>query len=320
MINYTDRKNTLKLIEIEKSSLNATLSIQKNLNKQVLTFMKTFVGNIEVKLDFNPDNKIYKYINESTNALNKSNKNIENLKSLINRLEIIYTDFNNYISENIIRDKIQKYNKTFSEFIDSIYANTSFIEKFIYDISLVDLSELLLTVNNSGNLEKDDVKTKNDVTDFAIETNELESSFVENTLIISDIKGKVILPYKLEKIKEILLDENEKYSSIEDVIEKKYIIPIERYKISSISRFREAYKLIIEKEHGSHLKAFSLASELFLNYNLHPAIITACNSLDELDIYLACLDDNTLDDFKYFDIKYEIAPLISEDNKSFEKI
>lgn len=35
MINYTNKENTLKLISIEKSSLNATLNIQKNLNKQI---------------------------------------------------------------------------------------------------------------------------------------------------------------------------------------------------------------------------------------------------------------------------------------------
>ena len=51
--------------------------------------------------------------------------------------------------------------------------------------------------------------------------------------------------------------------------------------------------------------------ELFINYNLHPAIITACNSLNELDIYLACLEDDTLEDFKFFSIKYEIAPIAS---------
>ena len=70
--------------------------------------------------------------------------------------------------------------------------------------------------------------------------------------------------------------------------------------------------MITEKEHKSKMKALSLASELFTNYNLHPAIITACKSLDELDIYLACLDDNTLDDFPFFDIKYEIAPKVKK--------
>ena len=66
----------------------------------------------------------------------------------------------------------------------------------------------------------------------------------------------------------------------------------------------------MSKSNGSSkLKALSLASELFMNYNLHPAIITACKSVDELDVYLACLEDNTLQDFRFFDIKYEIPPI-----------
>ncbi|MBS5854436.1 MAG: hypothetical protein KIC56_04340 [Clostridium sp.] len=45
---------------------------------------------------------------------------------------------------------------------------------------------------------------------------------------------------------------------------------------------------------------------------MHPAIITACKSIDELDIYLSCLEDNQLDDFKIFDIKYEMLPKVSK--------
>lgn len=312
MINYVDREHTLKLITIEKSSLKSTLSIQQNLNKQILTFMKNFVGSINIELDSN--SKVYKYIDKSTNALKKSNRNISNLESLIKKLNSINKDIENYTSEDKIKEKIEKYNTAFSKNIDNIYINTSLIEMFIHDISLIDLSDLLSN-------EKTTVTNNNSSDNSVIETQELNNSFIENTLIISDIRGKVILPYKLEKIKEILLNEKEKYSSIEDVIEKKYTIPLKNYKIASISRFREAYKLVIKKEHGSRLKALSLAIEMFSTYNLHPAIITACNSLDELDIYLACLDDNTLDDFKYFNIKYEIAPTTSDNTyNSLEKV
>ena len=312
MINYTNKENTLKLISIEKSSLNATLNIQKNLNKQILTFMKNFIGNIQIEFDTN--NAVYKYIDKSTNALNKSNKNLSHLENLIKKLESIYIDLQNCVSECEVKEKIEEYNKIFTKVINNIYINTSFIEKFIYDISLINLSELLSNKDcNSTNASNSN--------SLVVEASELNNSFLENTLIISDIKGKIVLPYKLEKIKEILFDKSKKYSSIEDVIEKKYTIPIKNYKMASVARFREAYKLIIKKEHGSRFKAFSLASELFFNYNLHPAIITACNSLDELDIYLACLDDNTLDDFKYFNIKYEIAPILSNNkNISLGKI
>ena len=43
---------------------------------------------------------------------------------------------------------------------------------------------------------------------------------------------------------------------------------------------------------------------------LHPAIISACRSLDELDVYLDCLEKNEVDDFKIFKIEYELHPIL----------
>ena len=42
--------------------------------------------------------------------------------------------------------------------------------------------------------------------------------------------------------------------------------------------------------------------------DLNPAVIAACRDLDELDIYLDCLDDNELDKFSCFKIKYNVKP------------
>ena len=43
-------------------------------------------------------------------------------------------------------------------------------------------------------------------------------------------------------------------------------------------------------------------------YNLNPIIIAACRNLEELDIYLDCLDENELFDFNCFKIRFEVAP------------
>lgn len=306
MINFSDLENRKQLLNIEKSSLKATLDIQKTLNKQILVFIKNFIGSIEVNYDFDSSSSFFSYMNESTSMLNKSNSNIENIQNLIKKLDII-SDLIKKNDNEFLEIEIDSYNNQFNEYINSIYENTNLIEEFIHKISLLDLSKLLQDFKNSQTIEKvDDVATSED---FTVSSDDVDSSYIENTLIISELKGKVILPYKMETVKQILLNEN--YSSISDVIEKLYTIPIKNYKFASVARFREAYKLMIEKEHSSKLKAISLASELFGNYNLHPAIITACNSLDELDIYLACLEDNVLGDFKFFDIKYEIPPAVA---------
>lgn len=306
MINFSDLENRKQLLNIEKSSLKATLDIQKTLNKQILAFIKNFIGSIEVNYDFDSSSSFFSYMNESTSMLNKSNSNIENIQNLIKKLDVI-SDLIKKNDNEFLEIEIDSYNNQFNEYINSIYENTNLIEEFIHKISLLDLSKLLQDFKNSQTIEKmDDVTTSED---FTVSSDDVDSSYIENTLIISELKGKVILPYKMETVKQILLNEN--YSSISDVIEKLYTIPIKNYKFASVARFREAYKLMIEKEHSSKLKAISLASELFGNYNLHPAIITACNSLDELDIYLACLEDDVLSDFKFFDIKYEIPPAVA---------
>lgn len=304
MINYTDTENILDLLYIEKSSLKSTLDIQNNLNKQILTFMKNFLGKLDVNSSTSSD--VLNYINKSTIALKKSNNNIEALKKLLSRIDKIACLYKD--SESKVEDKIKNYNKTFSKAINIIYKNTSTIEKFLYEISLIDFSNF--------SLETEKLETTETEENLILAENELNLAYVENTLVISEMQGTVILPYKMEDVKNKLTENKNTYSSIEDVIQKAYTFPIKKYKSSAMSRFKEAYKLITKKEHKSKIKALSLGFELFFNYNLHPAIITACNSLDELDIYLACLEDNTLEDFKFFKIKYEIAPVVKNKSES----
>lgn len=128
-----------------------------------------------------------------------------------------------------------------------------------------------------------------------------------NTLLISETQSKVVLPYKIDDIEKIL-DKNKKYSTIQDVIDSEYTLPIDRYKNSSKSRFKEAYNLMRKKEKASVFDSLSLATEVVFNNSLNPAVITACNNLDQLDVYLDCLSSNELDKFDYFKVKYEIMP------------
>lgn len=308
MINFSDTENREKMIDLDKSSLNATLSIQQNLNVQLLTFMKNYMGNVQININFNSESKAFYYINTSITMLSKSNNNIKSLKSLLSALDSIETSIKNQKYTNAFFKKLDIYNSQFTAILDSIFENTSSIEEFIHEISIIDISSLLAELAEESNIEPKSIsETIQNDDNFTITSDDLDRAYLENTLIISDLQGKVFLPYKLIDIQKILqADTEHKYTSFSDVIEKVYTRPIKNYKFSAIARFREAYNLMIHKEHSSKFKALCLASELFTNYNLHPAIITACNSLDQLDIYLACLEDDSLDDFNGFDIKYEI--------------
>ena len=310
MINFTDKENLHKLLIIEKSSLMSTLDIQKSLNKQVLIFFKNFVSNIEISNELDVHDTSVRYITQSTLILNRSNSNIKAINSLIQQLERISNPEHN-ISELELHNLITSYNISFNRNINYIYTNTQSIEDFIHEISVLDTDKLLAELNaHTTSVIENKQQAIIDENNAFIENEILESTLVENTLVISDYKQKVFLPYKIEDLKNILLNNLDKYTSLKDVIDKVYTKPYDYYKFSPISRFRETFNLIYKKEKKSRLKALSLATELFFNYNLHPAIISSCSTSDELDIYLACLEDNTLEDFHAFDIKFEIPPTV----------
>ncbi len=131
-----------------------------------------------------------------------------------------------------------------------------------------------------------------------------------NCLIISDEDKKVYLPYSFEEVDKKFKTFQNKYESLTDLIEKEYIKPADFYKNPFTARFREAYKLMRRRQHSSVGAALALGIELAFETHLHPAIITACKNLEELDIYLDCLDDNELDKFSCFDIIYKSVPVV----------
>lgn len=133
-----------------------------------------------------------------------------------------------------------------------------------------------------------------------------------NTLIISEKDQKAYLPFFYSEVKDIFQKSNGKYQTLQDVINDLYILPLSQFKNSSIARFRESFHLIREKEKGSITKALDLGLELMFQYELNPIIIAACRNLDELDIYLDCLEEDELYDFACFEILFEVMPQLAK--------
>lgn len=271
------------------------------LNIQILTFLKSFLGNIEINDNIVLSDEICDYINKSSDYLKKLNYNISSLNDLVKTLEDL--KLSNLSRFKDICTQINKYNEKYENKNKEIFDSLSDIQKFIYSLSLLNISNYISMDENSPSkiILPAEANIANKIQNSSTE-------YQENTLIISDMQGKVILPYKITDLTKILNENKEKYNSIEDVILGLYTIPIKNYRFLAVSRFREAYSLIVHKEKGSKKEAISLASELFSNFNLHPAIITACKNLNELDIYLSCLEYDELEDFRFFKINYEIAP------------
>ena len=133
---------------------------------------------------------------------------------------------------------------------------------------------------------------------------------IENTLVVSEATKSVTLPYKIDELNHTLQDKSDKYSSIDEIILESYTLPIDMFKNPLNSRFKQAYNLIRKKEHGSIFDALELGLELMFNYKLHPAIIAACKNLQELDMYLDYLSEGKTNDFKCFNIKFDLPPAV----------
>ena len=142
----------------------------------------------------------------------------------------------------------------------------------------------------------------------------IENNLEDNhTLVISEEDGKVYLPYTKDEIKKDV--SQNKGAKISEIIENKYILPLDKYKNPIRARFREGYNLMYHREGKSKRSAIMLGIELMFETNLHPAIISACKNLEELDIYLDCLDDNELEKFSCFKIIYKSLPTLRKKAK-----
>lgn len=253
---------------------------------------------------------------------NKKNNFQIQINKIDSNLELLNSFFKNVDAEGNIKaqkKEINKYNQKYKE-IKNNYINNSISEEDVttnYINGLTaDLSKTLEKMKDEYELEKEKIiNEKIDtklVEENKLDNNEKNRLNIKNndTLLISEKLGKVILPYKAEEVLDIFNNGNGKYSSLGEVIEEKFTRKFSDFKNQYISRYKETLKLTREREKFSLSDSIILATEIMYKKYLHPAIIAACRTLDELDVYIDCLDKNELEDFKIFKIKYELYPMV----------
>ena len=267
-----------------------------HLNISILEKQKKFLLQYVLKISDYPSTNL---------SINSSNKFVEFLSIIKDKISL--ADENLSIAYDYI-DKMKNSNILFDEYTN-ISSNISnciidIEDFFISSMNFIDLNfdETIVVSDNNESTIKDSPSQTVDNSN---------SDLLENTLIISETQGKVFLPYTIENLKSIL-EENTKYQNFNEAINDNFVIPYANFKNPIFSRFKEAFKHNTLKEHGSVKEALDLGMELLLNYNLHPAIISACKNIDELDIYLDCLENNETDKFDCFDIKFEIPPSLKK--------
>jgi len=318
-----DFKNSLELLKVNSTKLNELLAMLDN-----------------IKLEIDNKNKIEDINNFNNTYLDGNNTILYNTLQIEKTIQSAskYTKF--IFSSNINlekNDKIQPVNTTQPDKIteDTVKTTEKSINNTEPDETTAKPIDIAQT-NECPTKSIDDAQTvksttepidKVQVVDTTIKTidntkpvkpttkTEENNSLVENTLLISETKGKVFLPYTKDILDDILNNNPEKYTTYEEIIEKDFSLPFDLFRNPAIARFREAYRLIRKKEKDSVKEAFELGMELLFNYDLHPAIISACKNLDELDIYLDYLETNELEKFDCFKIVFDIAPVVVKNKK-----
>lgn len=131
-----------------------------------------------------------------------------------------------------------------------------------------------------------------------------EASKPEKVLFISHKKEYAILPYSTADLEKTFSDSPEKYSSLQDIIDKEYTISLKDYKFDSSSVYEECYNLA-KKENYNSIKAMMFANNAKKLANVNPIIIRACKTVEEAEFYLKCVENNTLEYFTLFKIVEE---------------
>lgn len=303
--------------EILINIIDNELDSQIERRKTLLLCMDKISSTIDKLKDSTNINVLFTFLDNIKSTFEKVNNNIESLNKQKELLKNNIDDFWDY------RNKCENTIKSNNLDIEA------FIQKYL-SYCLLDISNSIAQVNvqineqvinNKPNMQVDeqviDNKT-NAQTDELADTraNSFPNNLDDNsklsdnkTLLISEKQNKVFLPYTIYDL-EVILDRHHNYSNLQDIIYDRYILPLSRFKYPIISRFKETFYLMRHKEKASIAESLDLALELSFNSLLNPAVIAACKNLDELDIYLDCLNNNDLDNFTIFNIQYDISPSV----------
>lgn len=303
------------IINDELDTLNNILNQQRQLKKTLFLYLEKLSESLSNATDTHDTTSLI-------SCLETIKKNFENIKENIDKIK----ELKKYLLDSLKLDffdpiYFEKYNKDFKSLFNKISEDNIFYYTFMESIlkhmtvnfpdfnsnTIKDISNNIeLTPNVVSEKVLDETEIKNKINKLQNNINHENLHLNENVLLVSEKNKNVVLPYSTVELEIFFSDHPEKYSSIQDIIDKEYTLPLKYYKHAAISRFKEAFYLARKKSKLSFLKSLSLANEVFFNSNLNPAIITACRNVDELYIYLSCLDDNALDKFNCFKIVYDI--------------
>lgn len=288
---------------------NEIKNIEIKRDKIIENIRKVDVEGEEIK-KINPKH-LKEYVDKAETAFESINAMIRNLNELLDEFNdiekeivelIIKQDANGTIdfTENVrkIDIRIDKFKEKQKNINEQNKKYDFFVEKFLSEAEIIKLEKIK---NNDTELIEARKEGDNKF-DIAVSDN-LE-------LRISEKQKRVYLPYTKTEVMEFLKNFPEEYQSAKDVIEKEFIADISIYnKHPVLARFREAYSLNRNKEMKSAIDSLKFAMDIMFRRDINPAIIAAVKSQKQLDKYIECLDNGTLENFTYFNIIFEVNPI-----------
>ena len=339
MIVFNNVNDVVNTLNLERETLEYRLQSQENIKNIILNSIQNFADSTQ-NVDLKSVDNVVEFLKDLKSSLNLCNENISYIADLLNNINELIDCANNDIPS--FQKNLGYYNIKYVDSNKHILESNQRIENCLFQISKI--AEVRFSKpgseenadsvndnpieNTSDNVyeepkeESKEIKKENNyestnnvstIASTVTTTANAEnadttdtSAYKENTLIVSERTGHVTLPYTISELKEIIEKNPNKYYSIDSVIAKKYTLPIKIFKNSFIARFKEAFKLMRHREHSSIRDALDLGLELMFCYKLHPAIISACKNLEELDIYLDCLEGGRTDMFECFKIIFEL--------------
>lgn len=268
------------LEDVEKSFVLVNTNIKSLYElKEILSDINTRIINLLVLIESHPSSP------------NLYAEHVDKLKETIMYYSNNCTDIKNTIVNNDL---------LINEFLSSSKFKSIFNTKEVENINAENISAPKINEKETSN--------KSFYSHSDIDAD--ETVYNSNLLRISEKENRVYLPYSNDEIKSYLTQFPNDYKSPKDVIVKEFISPLNYYlKHPVLARFRETYSLIRDREGKSIIEAIKYSMNLMFTYELNPAIIAACKTQEQLENYLNCLEKKQLEDFKDFEIKFEINPL-----------
>lgn len=254
----------------------------------------------------------YSLLEENTNNLKKLKKMLNGLNSKVLNLTLSEQETDSQITYAI--NSISKDLNSYAELVDEVKPKLIENNTTINTFTSYHSTRLLLTTFDMD--LGDTLEETADLSSPKIDERSLKTSYSDivtlnenKVLIISEKDNKVYLPYRKTELKAYLSQYPSEYYSYKNVIEKEFILPLNRFMDNQqLARFRETYTLYRDREASSSIVAFNQALRTSFKSDLNPAIIAACKTKKQLTNYILCLNDNNLDEFTDFEIIYDMAP------------